>query len=97
MAIPLRDQNNDRQFEPANILLKREVPIDREKDVERRLSQPKKLTVPLAGPAHFGNCKGIVPDQVALQTLRQTLIKQDSHDRATRPWPVQVRLWLAPD
>jgi hypothetical protein len=96
VPIALRDQHHDGQLEPTDILLEREIPIDGEEYVEVGLGQAQKIAVSFARPAHFWNGSGLVPDQIPLQALGQTLVKQDSHERATRPWPAPERRRPAP-
>jgi len=87
VTVPLGDEHHDCQLEPRDILLKREIPIDGEKDLEVSLGEGEQFAVLLTRPTHLGNRSRLMPDQVALQALGKAFIKQDSHVRTRLPSP----------
>lgn len=86
-AIAGRDEHDDCDIECRKVLLMREIAIGCDKHVELGSGKGEKLTIPLACPSHprIGLC--VMPDELAYQLPRQTLVKQNAHARAVPPWP----------
>ena len=53
--------------------------------------EDKESTIALAGPPHLRHGLHFVPVQGVLQSSRQALVKQDTHESAERPSPVPER------
>ena len=97
VSVSFCNHHHDCDRESSHVLLEREVPINRKKHVEVTLRQREQVAILLAGPTHFRDRSSRVPDQVPLQAFRQTLIKQNAHEREGRPSLAQERPPPAPD
>ena len=80
----------------AQVLLKREVPIDREERLEVLGNhQVQKFTVALGRPTQINDVMCVVAGQIAEQRPRHTLIEQQSHAPRSLCAPVQEPQLLA--
>ncbi len=59
--------------------------------VELACGKAQQFTVALAGPPHLRHGLHFVPVQGVLQSSRQALVKQDTHESAERSSPVPER------
>jgi len=53
--------------------------VDGDQDVELRFGQRKQFAVLLAGPTHFRSRADLMASKLPPQSLRHTLVKQQSH------------------
>src|SRR5689334_5982866 len=68
--------------ELRKVLLKREVAVDRHKDIELRLSKPEQLSILDPSPTGLGNRDHIMALKVPGQSAVETFIEQDFHEAA---------------
>jgi hypothetical protein len=79
--IPLRDKYDDRDRPAGHGLLILELLVDGDKHLEPRLRQGPQLAILLTRPTHLGHGSNVVARQFLPQTLRDALVKQQSHGR----------------
>ena len=90
-AIAARHQDDHCDSEHRELLFVLKASVDRQEDVELACGKAQQFTVALAGPPRLRHGLHFVPDQGVLQSSRQALVKQDTHESAERPSPVPER------
>lgn len=73
------NQDNNDNLPPSDGLLMLDPLIDGNQDLELRFGQAEQFAVLLAGPAHFRSRADLVASKLPPQSLRHTLVKQQSH------------------
>lgn len=80
-------EDQDRDAEARQILLKRQIAIRGDKGFEVRRRQSEEFSILLALPTHLPDRKHIVPRKVMSQALIHTFIQQDLHLTPARTLP----------
>ena len=85
IRVRMGHRNHDGDAARAQVLLKREVPINREKRLEVLGNHKlQEFTVALGRPTQINDVMCVVAGQITQQRPRHTLIEQQSH--ALRSW-----------
>jgi hypothetical protein len=61
------------------VLLKGQIAVDGNEDVKLTSRSRKERTIANAGPAKFGNCGNIVPENVAGEPTIDAFVEQQPH------------------
>ena len=73
-------EHDHRDLKFDRVLLKAQVAVGGEKNIEFRLGQREQLAVFDAAPAHFLNRDTIMPGQRAAQTPVEAFVNENAHD-----------------
>lgn len=82
------DKHYHRNLKFGGVLLKAQVAVGSEENVELHLGQREQFAVFNATPASFLNGYTIMPDQRAAQTPVETFINENAHSRRLRAFSI---------
>ena len=71
-------EDDEEEPKAADVLLKRQAPVNGDERVETALRQGQQIAVVPAGPPHFGNRFDVMSAQDPAQTARQALVEEDA-------------------
>src|SRR2546426_557483 len=91
-----RQHGEDPNLQAAEVLLKRNVPINSEKHIKLPRGDLKESPVFHAGPALLLGGPNLVIWEISLQSAWKALIEEDTHSRAAPPSPARERSPPAP-
>ena len=72
-------QQNDSNRKARQILLMREILVDRHEDIERRTSEGEELPILRARPAHLSDSANLVRGKRTAKPPGYRLVKQQAH------------------